>query len=391
MISDDELLGLEWVLRNPLLLFDPQMLAQTPTNEATSMDAEQIFPLIDSILPFEVCLHYQVLPLSLTDDCLHLGVVDPDDHSALDYINKILAYRNCSIVTQKISFPDQEVILSAYLYHTQHPSSEVNTPNKNSKNSVKIDRQSTSNYNKSSKNCSCAESKSTPNRVNPSLNPSTPVAQSTSKTSEIDQSVDKTLLNLDIYTNHLNDPLEILATLTPDHLLHELLGRILAGGIGRLYFERQASTGRILWSQDGVLKSVLEDLEASQFQGVINELKRLLELPLIPVDKPKQAEVERIYRGSHILLRLRVTPGEYGEEANLQVLRGAALKFHQQHKMTVLSRDALRLAQQLEKKLAEIEERADSTALPSDNLPLLTQLLKTILQQVEELLHKNEH
>ncbi|EAW36056.1 hypothetical protein [Lyngbya sp. PCC 8106] len=382
------------MLRNPLLLFDQQMLAQTPTNEATSMDAEQIFPLIDSILPFEVCLHYQVLPLSLTDDCLHLGVVDPDDHSALDYVNKILAYRNCSIVTQKISFPDQEVILSAYLYRTQHPNSEVKTPKKHSENGVEVDHSYVlnrhKNPNKNPKICSCTESKSTQGKVNASLNSSTPVAQSTSETSEIDKSVDKNLLNLEIYTNHLNDPLEILATLTPDHLLHELLGRILAGGIGRLYFECQASTGRILWSQDGVLKSVLEDLEVNQFQGVINELKRLLELPLIPVDQPKQAEVERIYRGSHILLRLRVTPGEYGEEANLQVLRGAALKFHQQHKMTILSRDALRLAQQLEKKLAEIEERANSTALPSDNLPLLTQLLKTILHQVEELLHKNE-
>ncbi|WP_413160769.1 hypothetical protein ACL6C3_19855 [Capilliphycus salinus ALCB114379] len=145
-----------------------------------------------------------------------------------------------------------------------------------------------------------------------------------------------------------------------------------------------------MWSQDGVLKSVLEDLEASQFQGVINELKRLLELPLIPVDKPKQAEIERLYRGTQILLRLRVTPGEHGEEANLQVLRGAALKFHQQHRMTLLSRDALKLAEQLEKKLTEIEKRSDSAPLPSDNLPLLTQLLKTILRQVETLLKKDE-
>ncbi|MEB3278521.1 MAG: hypothetical protein VKK42_06300 [Lyngbya sp.] len=333
------------------------MLAQTPTNEATSMNAEQIFPLIDSILPFEVCLHYQVLPLSLTDDSLHLGIVDPDDNSALEYVNKILAYRNCSILTQKISFPDQQAILSAYLYHTQHQNSDGNAEKKISKNSVKVQENPPSTLKNSCKTCSCQN---------------------------------KNLPGLEIYTHYLNEPIEILATLTPEKLLYELLGRVMAGGIGRLYFERQPSTGRILWSQDGVLKSVLEDLEASQFQGVINELKRLLELPLIPVDKPKQAEIERLYRGTHILLRLRVTPGEHGEEANLQVLRGAALKFHQQHRMTLLSRDALRLAEQLEKKLTEIEKRSDSAPLPSDNLPLLTQLLKTILRQVETLLKKDE-
>ena len=364
------------------------------------MNAEQIFPLIDSILPFEVCLHYQVLPLLLTDDCLHLGIVDPDDRSALEYVKKILAYRNCSIVTQKISFPEQEAMLSAYLYHTRHPNPEANAQKNPSQNGAKFHKESVDHQNHSDQNKNC-NSTPDPESKKPNSNPvnnyqnSSQVSpkqtdKSASNFSKLEKSGVKNCLALEIHSHHLNDPIEILATLAPEHLLHELLGRILAGGIGRLYFERQTSAGRILWSQDGVLKSVLEDLEADQFQGVVNELKRLLELPLIPVEKPGQAEVERIYRGSHILLRLRITPGEYGEEANLQVLRGAALKFHQQHKMTVLSRDALRLAQQLENKLAEIERRADSTPLSSDNLPLLTQLLKTILQQVEELLQKRE-
>lgn len=362
---------MESVLGITKLLFDRKMFAQTPTNEATSMDAELIFPLIDSILPFEVCLHYQVLPLSLIDNCLRLGVVDPDDHSALDYVNKMLAYRHCSVEIQKIYFPEQEAILSAYLYHTQNSKNTDIAKENYSKNQVKKNENCSSNHHINYNNSSVYESKSQQKLV--------------------ENHYTKNWQTLEIYTNYLNYPIEVLATLTPEQLLHELLGRVLAGGIGRLYFERQGCTGRILWSQDGVLQSVLENLEASQFQGVINELKRLLELPLIPVEKSKQAEIERIYSGTHILLRLRVTPGEYGEEANLQVLRGAALKFHQQHKMAVLSRDALRLAQQLEKKLTEIEQRSDSAPLPSDNLPLLTQLLKTILRQIEALLQKDEH
>ncbi len=335
------------------------MVAQTPTHQTPPMDAEQIFPLIDSILPFEVCLHYQVLPLSLIDNCLLLGVVDPDDHLALDYVDKFLVYRKFSVEKKEISFREQESLLSAYLYHVQQ-----------NRNSDKI----------GSNNASISKNKSSLKKSSENL----------SSTASAESENSQNLLNLELYTNYLNHPIEVLGTLTPPHLVEELLGRVLAGGIGRLYFERQASTGRILWSQDGVLQSVLENLDASQFQGVINELKLLLELPLIPVEKSKQAEIERIYRGSHILLRLRVTSGEYGEEANLQVLRGAALKFHQQHKLAVLSRDALRLAQQLEKKLTEIEQRADSAPLPSDNLPLLTQLLKTILQQAEVLLQKGE-
>ncbi|MDY7020171.1 MAG: hypothetical protein SWJ54_02260 [Cyanobacteriota bacterium] len=347
------------------------MLAKTPPiNETTLMNAAQIFPLIDSILPFEVCLHYQVLPLSLADDCLQLGMVYPDDDSALDYINKILAYRHLSIVTQTISFPNQESILSAYLYHNQHPNSEIKTPDLSSKN------------------------KSKPNQKEPSPNKKSKPNSKNSVTSQVNaakKTQKNNLPSLSIQTDHLNEPIEVLATLTPEKILHELLGRTLKGGIGRLYFERQASTGRVLWSKDGVLKSVLEDLEASLFQGIINELKQLLEISLIPVDKLKQATIERLYQGNHILLRLRVLPGEYGEEANLQVLRGAALKFHQQHKMTVLSQDALQLAQQLEKKLQEIEQRSDSAPLPSENLPLLTQLLANINQKIEGLQQKDEN
>jgi hypothetical protein len=49
------------------------------------------------------------------------------------------------------------------------------------------------------------------------------------------------------------------------------LGRVLIGGIGRLYFERQSEQGRILWSQDGVLQSVLEGgfLEVTNFNNYL--------------------------------------------------------------------------------------------------------------------------
>lgn len=52
-----------------------------------------------------------------------------------------------------------------------------------------------------------------------------------------------------------------MAILEPQQLLKELMVRVLESGIGRLYFEQQESQGKILWSQDGVLQSVVENLE----------------------------------------------------------------------------------------------------------------------------------
>jgi len=194
---------------------------------------------------------------------------------------------------------------------------------------------------------------------------------------------------LAVEPKHLLDPIDVLAKLQPAQLLKELLGRVLAGGIGRLYFERQQTHGRILWSQDGVPQSVLENLSSDIVQGVINELKLLTRIPLMPVQKPKQVEIERIYQRHRLLLRLRVMPGDYGEEATLQVLRGAALKFYQQQQLTALSRDALVIAQELQRKVNEISARTRFypvvTTDQSSIFPALNGVIKNIEEQLDAL------
>lgn len=124
-----------------------------------------------------------------------------------------------------------------------------------------------------------------------------------------------------------------------------------------MYLERQPYEGRILWSDNGVLQSVLEKLPLSVFQGILNELKRLTNLPVTTFAEAKQVEKECLYQENRLLLRLRVMPGMYGEEATLQVLRGAALKFYQQQQLARLSRDAIGISQQLSYKLHELQQR----------------------------------
>jgi hypothetical protein len=80
-------------------------------------------------------------------------------------------------------------------------------------------------------------------------------------------------------------------------------------------------------------------------------------------------------------------PGIYGEEATLQVLRGAALKFYQQQQLTRIGRDALGISQQLSIKLHELQERLllnpslDSQQLEA--LVTLNQLVKNLDQQIK--------
>ncbi|HEY9863236.1 MAG TPA: hypothetical protein V6D21_03555 [Candidatus Obscuribacterales bacterium] len=376
------------------------MLAKSEATGTVPLEAQQIFALIDSILPLEVCLHYQILPLCLKENHLYLGVVDSEDQSALEYVQKIVSYMNCSIISQVISSEEQRSFLSAYLYHTQQAKASE---------SLSLDIENTPKFSqpKHTSKAHVLDSEIYPPVIdqkvrgietNSALTPISSTILATTIENFLPESGESTSPNslkplsvLEVKTTYLESPVEVLAMLSPHELLQELLGRVLMGGIGRLYFERQeANLGRILWSRDGVLQSVVTGLDDQQFQGVINELKLLVELPLIPVDKPRQVEMERLYQNTHLLLRLRINPAALGEEANLQVLRGAALKFYQKQQLSKLSLDALRLTQQLQNKLNELNTRLSITPLSSDNLVLLNQLLRTMVQESDALIQKNQ-
>jgi type II secretory ATPase GspE/PulE/Tfp pilus assembly ATPase PilB-like protein len=393
------------------MVFSPGDPAQSETtnqkshrSQASEFDTEQMFRLIDSILPFEACLYHQILPLALEGKSLKLGMVNPQDFSALDYARRIFAYLNCSLKPQLITSEVHQSFLSAYLNYSSNPSSAQQAV---ADKLSQVDRQSRSTLILDDAALSTSE---TGEPLQPSLNqPPTqslpkpgrsiprPLASQRSRSENADakpqhQTVRpqaspswENLPRLDVQAQYASQPLEFLATLPPRELLSELLGRVLIDGIGRLYFERQQQQGRILWSQNGVLQSVLEALDLSLFQGVINEVKRLALLPALPVQQAKSIEVERRYRQERLLLRLRVMPGTYGEEATLQVLRGAALKFYQRQQLDKLSADALGLAQQLQRKLGEIRDRARINPSPLEALPALNQVLEGVDQQLEAL------
>ncbi|HEY9635424.1 MAG TPA: hypothetical protein V6D14_18615 [Coleofasciculaceae cyanobacterium] len=389
--------------------------SQSQASEFSDQLTEQTFRLIDSILPFEACLYYQFLPLALEGRHLRLGMVTPQDSSALGYVRHILAYLNCSLKTEAITAEDHQALLSAYLNYTHKPSSPQHSASKSSSQrshsgqpaAILDDSQVAADE---PYECSgliptvTASSHRLPEVSNKPSLALTPVSQlpndiplaeqqtvgvvpsdiEGTSVSDVFPSSEAVPL-LEVNALYLSRPIEFLATLAAPQLLQELLGRVLVGGIGRLYFERQPQQGRILWSQDGVLQSVLEGLTLRSFQGVILELKRLVRMSMLPVTQPKQVEIERRYQQEDLLLRLRVMPGTHGEEATLQVLRGVALKFYQRQQLEKLGQDALALAQQLQRKLNEIRDRSSRHPIPLDALPALNQMLRRLDQQMEAL------
>jgi hypothetical protein len=116
-------------------------------------------------------------------------------------------------------------------------------------------------------------------------------------------------------------------------------------------------------------------------------LKRFGNLPIGTLTEPKQVETEYLYLQKRLLIRLRFMPGMYGEEATLQVLKGAALKFYQKQQISRLSRDAVGISQQLRYKLHELQEQMLQNPNLSDEkveaLTVLNRLLSNLDHQIK--------
>lgn len=321
-------------------------IAVTNITDHPSEEVQQeIFAIIDRLLSFEACLYHQILPLKLAENQLVLGMVNPQDSDALDYIHRFLDYLALEMLIENISAETHRTILSAYLnYKNQNPSnSALNDQLKTEISSVNITNISESRDNNKPEELDASDS----------IVESSPPTHYILKPLTINSANNK-IVPVEIPVNFSS--LAVLGTLPPKQILAELLGRILSSRIGRLYLERQPYEGKITWSENGVLQSGLEKLPLSVFQGVLNELKRFISLPRTPVTEPKQVEQEYTYKEKNLLLRWRVIDGNHGEEATVQVLQASALKSYHQEKLHRLNHETTASINNLKHCLHHIRE-----------------------------------
>lgn len=368
----------------PALPNDLSALDLTSGNEAVDsrLNAAQMLSLIDSILPFEACLYHEIIPLSVESSCLHLGMVDPTDNNAIDYARKQVSFIHCSVVSWPIASDWQRKMLSKYLSYAARTKPRSQAPTNQPSPPAPPSNDELLTFIVDSPDDLRSDGPAQP------VQPASPSLPSP-KTSEAQP------LSLTLNAALGQIPPDQLHRLPPPQLTQALLNQVLIEGIGRLYIERRPTQGRVLWSKDGVVQAALTDLSAEQIQSIINELKRLTHMPLLPTSQSKQVDIERLYKGERVLLRLRLMAGTHGEEATLQVLRGAALKFYEQQQIRQLGEDALNVAHTLQKRVSAIRHRAQQTLSiepPSARtLNDLMQMLKTMEEQIEQLIEASHH
>lgn len=377
---------------------------------------EPAFGLIDSLINKESCLYHQILPLSLVEKCLTVGMVNLKNTTALDYVRSLASDRDYTLKIQPIDSKTLQLILSAYSNSTQTSELQSTNSSKTDKSSMSINEQPTllvdrpeqlmpgwtdESVNPSSRDNN--DSPPTPSRQD--LPPNIPQL-STDFNEQPTLLVDRpeqlmsglvgtdkepsSLQNdkspsLEAQSYSASESVEFFVDLSPQKLWQELLSRVISEGIGRLYFERQPDRGRIFWSKNGVLQLSLEKIAPSVFQGAIDEFKRFVQLSSTPLQQAKKGELERIYRQERLLLRWQIIPGKYGEEGTLQVLRGKASQLYQQRQIDELGTQAIQMAESLERKLRQMQSISRVNPTSVETVASLRKVVEKIERHLEAL------
>jgi hypothetical protein len=368
--------------------FSTQAQFRSSTSDATDESEQKlkhIFESIDSFLSLRYCIFYQILPLELKDDCLTLGMVEPDNQKAIDYVQTIIAQKSYSLKIEKIERSTLLSIISEYTnnigeskhLHKKDTLKPAETPisksieqlqNKLLKHNPLQDRPTLIISSPEQLGFKASKFSSFKNKVN---------ASDKNTSSEFVRS-EESIPSLEIQAIYLSSPVEFLITLSPQLLWRELLGRVLGFRVGKLCFERKQDCGRILLSQDGVKHLSIERVDLQLFQGLLTEFKYLAKLPASPIEKARRGELLRSHKQERALLCWQINLGQYGEEATLHVLQGRALQFYQQKQMDELGEQALQLAKTLEGKLQQIQTVKIMNPASSKKISALRQVQTSI-------------
>ncbi|MCF2969866.1 general secretion pathway protein [Synechococcus sp. Nb3U1] len=318
----------------------------------TKIDRTRIPALIAQYLPVEICIYYQVVPVALDTDSLILGMVDPQDLAALDYVGKMLAYSQISVEPIPLTFEQQQDLIAYYFSHPPDPAEVAQLRLQAQANRVTREVPTPKGG---------PETQMAPAVPSPASQTSPPAPPSESEE-------------------------------TVQQLLNSMLRRALDEKADQIFVEPQEGVlCRVRYRQQGILRDLFRELSESVRSKLLASMKRMMALDPDLIGEPQQAEVERMYKGEPLVLQLRVILQRSKEGAILNILRGEALQKYQQNQNNGRVTETLALAQQAHQMLQQLQMTLSSTvdklkqypSPPNTDWPLMTETLTAIQVQAQ--------
>ncbi|MGV2831237.1 hypothetical protein [Myxosarcina sp. GI1(2024)] len=357
-------------------------------------NCKQIFRLIDGVLPLELCLHHEILPMELNSDRLTIGMVNLEDKDALNFIRPIINSFGYTLNPKLIDSQTHQQILVNYLKkpnsaelpdeprHSNYAPTVIGRPDELPE--LPDEPLSSDLVNKSVERTEkpVFDRSMTLTEIPPDFNlaemsePATNTTKSTHQTKSA--TVDSTAK---IANESATDSSNPFPDATPHQVWQKLYNQLLDGEIDRLCLRSNHNLCKITGSRLDTIELAWERIEPAVFTAIVNKIKALLKLPPVPLKQPKKVALEKLRDRERVLLRIELTPSHQGEEIIFTAMRGKTLQSHKQKQIDQMGEQALFLALKLENILKKL--RLSSAHGEPKNLAALKTALAEIESQLE--------
>ncbi|MCA2653817.1 type II/IV secretion system protein [Microcystis sp. M061S2] len=247
--------------------------------EIETIDWREIENLFRTVLPFEICRRYKILPLQKQQSAanvLHLAMVDPANQEILDDLRRILRDKELQFERRVIDRADYQKLVEIYRYRQEEaPSGHLLPQEQDLENRVDItdifeDSQSLSHLNRE---------------------------LADEDLGVVQQANQGTIIS--VVNNILVQAIESKAT--------------------EIHLEPQENQLTIRFRQDGLLRSAWEPISPEATPAIISRLKILANLDVSEKSRPQQGKMTTTFSGRKIDFRLHTLPRQQGEKILLRV------------------------------------------------------------------------
>jgi type IV pilus assembly protein PilB len=247
--------------------------------EIETIDWREIENLFRTVLPFEICRRYQILPLQKQESdrkVLHLAMVDPANQEILDDLRRILRDKELQFERRVIDRADYQKLVEIYRYRQEEaPSGHLLPQEQDLENRVDItdifeDSQSLSHLNRE---------------------------LADEDLGVVQQANQETIIS--VVNNILVQAIESKAT--------------------EIHLEPQENQLTVRFRQDGLLRSAWEPISPEATPAIISRLKILANLDVSEKSRPQQGKMTTTFSGRKIDFRLHTLPRQQGEKILLRV------------------------------------------------------------------------
>ncbi|MEB3233472.1 MAG: GspE/PulE family protein [Leptolyngbyaceae bacterium] len=250
--------------------------------EINAIPTNQVGPLIEELIPEAVCRRFQLIPIAKTETeagaiSLLVAMVDPDDLSAQDELNRILRPQGIALKRMVIAPDDYQRIISQYL---DDKAAQEKQEQMASKMDVSADLEGLDYM-------------------------------------ELEEVADDPDADL-------NQALADAEGAPVINLVNKILFRALDEGVSDIHVEPQEEGLRIRFRKDGVLQIAFEDLPKKIIPAVTSRFKIISNLDIAERRAPQDGRIRRMFNGNKVDFRVNTLPSRYGEKICLRILDNSA-------------------------------------------------------------------